>query len=381
VAGPAVTARGAPVTRAGIPPLDGLRGVAAALVLLTHVGFITGSYGSGVVGAALARFDIGVALFFTLSGFLLTRPWVSHGADPGHPPPSVRRYAVRRAARILPAYWIALVAVLLTTARGSDWGAIVSNAVLAQVYTGDLLEGFTQTWSLCTEVAFYAVLPLLAPQVVRLGTRRALIVLGALSGLSLLWVALVATDLTPLTRLAALWLPGHLSWFAGGMALAVAEPALRDPSTRAALLTRELTRAPAGLVALAVALFALSCTPIAGPLSLTPPGPLTAVVKEVLYALVALLLVAAAGFASSTSGLSRALASRAGRALGRVSYGVFLWHLLVIDGVRHLLGLPIFSGGLLLLSVTSLIATYLVAEVSWHLVERPILVRAGAHPR
>ncbi|MEO8749957.1 MAG: acyltransferase family protein, partial [Allobranchiibius sp.] len=92
--------------------LDLLRALAAALVLLSHVTFWTGAGDVDVSGPLLARGDAGVAVFFAISAFLLLRPYVRAGlhqtATPG-----LRRYAIRRAARILPAYWLALTAVLL----------------------------------------------------------------------------------------------------------------------------------------------------------------------------------------------------------------------------------------------------------------------------
>ena len=54
-----------------VPALDGLRAVAAGAVLLTHVAFRTGQTQAGAGGAVLARLDVGVAVFFVLSGFLL----------------------------------------------------------------------------------------------------------------------------------------------------------------------------------------------------------------------------------------------------------------------------------------------------------------------
>src|SRR5512133_776812 len=83
-----------------VPALDGLRAVAAGAVLLTHVAFRTGQTQAGAGGAMLARLDAGVAVCFVLSGFLLS---------PVSQP--VRRYALRRAARILPAYWVLLAVV------------------------------------------------------------------------------------------------------------------------------------------------------------------------------------------------------------------------------------------------------------------------------
>src|SRR5829696_7110117 len=80
-----------------LPALDGLRAVAAAAVLLTHVAYRTGETTQGAGGAVLARLDAGVAVFFVLSGFLLYRPHATARAA-GTPAPSLRRYALRRPA-------------------------------------------------------------------------------------------------------------------------------------------------------------------------------------------------------------------------------------------------------------------------------------------
>ena len=54
----------------------------------------------------------GVGIFFVLSGFLLSRPfWIA--VDAGAPLPSLRIYALRRAARILPAFWVALTVTFI----------------------------------------------------------------------------------------------------------------------------------------------------------------------------------------------------------------------------------------------------------------------------
>ena len=92
--------------------LDGYRAIAALMVLLTHVATSTGvSVSAGVWGHVLARFDFGVPLFFLMSGFLLYRPWARASLE-GRPRPDLRRYAIRRAARILPLYWVVVVVTL-----------------------------------------------------------------------------------------------------------------------------------------------------------------------------------------------------------------------------------------------------------------------------
>ena len=89
---------------------------------------------------------LGVALFFVLSGFLLSRPWVREVQTDAQRP-RLGRYFKHRLARILPAYWVALAAILLTTGRGASTEAMVSNVTLTQGYTGLFLPSFFQTWS------------------------------------------------------------------------------------------------------------------------------------------------------------------------------------------------------------------------------------------
>ena len=64
------------------PYLDGVRALAALLVLVSHVGFWTGRTEQGWSGTLLARGDVGVAIFFALSAFLLAGPWLAPGGDP-----------------------------------------------------------------------------------------------------------------------------------------------------------------------------------------------------------------------------------------------------------------------------------------------------------
>src|SRR6202012_1086134 len=88
--------------------LTGIRAVAALLVMGTHAAYTTGKYTHGYVGLVYSRMEIGVPIFFVLSGFLLFGPWVRAVAD-DRPPPSVARYAWPRVRRIVPAYAVTVV--------------------------------------------------------------------------------------------------------------------------------------------------------------------------------------------------------------------------------------------------------------------------------
>src|SRR4051794_1486826 len=138
------------------PPIDGLQAFAAIAVLLTHSAIYSGLVGAGGDLARYAqRLEVGVAVFFVISGYVLYRPLLDGPVAPG-------KYAERRALRIVPAYWVALTisAIALSlpgvfTARG-----VVTDYGFGQVYsTHTPPRGVVQAWTLCVEVTFYAFLP------------------------------------------------------------------------------------------------------------------------------------------------------------------------------------------------------------------------------
>ena len=150
--------------------LTGLRAVAALLIVGTHAAYGTGQLADGYLGALYARLEVGVPIFFVLSGFLLFRPWVRAAAD-ATPPPSLRRYVIHRLRRIVPAYLIVvLIAYVLYHFRdagpnpGHTWKGLLEHLTLTQIYEPVYFyvmhQGLTQTWSLTVEFAFYAMLPL-----------------------------------------------------------------------------------------------------------------------------------------------------------------------------------------------------------------------------
>lgn len=108
-----------------IPWIDPLRGVAAGLVLVSHVAYWSGGSSIDGVGRLLARGDVGVAVFFAVSAYLLTR-----GASAGAAP--TRHYWRKRAARILPAYLVALAAVVVVT-LAVEPGAVGVRSVLSHL--------------------------------------------------------------------------------------------------------------------------------------------------------------------------------------------------------------------------------------------------------
>ena len=91
-----------------VASLTGIRAIAALLVMATHAAYTTGKYTHGYIGLVYSRMEIGVPIFFVLSGFLLFGPWVKAVASDGASP-SVRRYAWHRVRRIMPAYVVTVL--------------------------------------------------------------------------------------------------------------------------------------------------------------------------------------------------------------------------------------------------------------------------------
>lgn len=371
--------------------LDALRGVGALLVLVSHVGFWSGATREGVVGGLMARGDSGVALFFALSAFLLGHPLLARALDPGSAPWSPARYVRHRVARILPAYYLALVAVVVAAviiggaARGPlSVGTLLTHLVVGQGWTGQTFQSFTQTWSLTTEISFYLLLPVV---LVPLGRalrplsprRRGQVLLAALLVLAAAGLVAQAGAATGPGRwggVLASSILGHGAWFAVGLGAALLrlDPGLLTGAPRR--LARTMLASPGTALVSAALVLLVASTGLAGPRDLAAPTPLEAAVKELSYALVAGLLLVAALGRGVEDAVARSRFAGLARTLGNLSYGIFLWHVLVLQVVFAALGLHLFqvSAGWLLVLVTVL--TVVVAAASWRFVERPVLARA-----
>ena len=363
------------------PCVGGLRAIAATAVVATHAAFWTGSYTPDPTGRLLARMDVGVALFFVLSGFLLSQP-LFRAAAQARPAPRTAAYLWRRALRILPAYWTAVVLALLllpgnANAGLADW---LRHLGLAQIYVRNgYAQGLTHTWSLCTEAAFYLVLPFLAAGLLRSVRRdgwrpaRVLLRLAVMSVLGWTWLAWVWADPQVVGPL-DVWLPSFAGWFSAGMAMAVVSVSGREwsPVRWAHELGSSLWTCWAG----ALALLWIACSPLAGPLSLEPPTAAQAVTKSVLYAGVAVLALWPLVFGDQRAGKTRqVLAGRTVSYLGEISYGLFLFHMPVLVAMYAVADRPPFTGSFLGVLVATWIGGVVVAAASYRLVERPLMNR------
>jgi len=131
-----------------IPILDGWRALSILLVLAGHL-LPLGPHRWGM-NAAVA--GTGMALFFTLSGFLITQ-FMLHRPD-------VRAFLIRRLFRIVPLAWLAML--ILTIATRADTQTMLANLLfVANLPPVRLLHGGEHLWSLCVEVQFYLTVALI----------------------------------------------------------------------------------------------------------------------------------------------------------------------------------------------------------------------------
>ena len=158
-----------------IAALDGLRGVAVFLTLTNHI--LWSLHDDPHTNLATIDFldqtkefwrntQSGVDLFFVLSGFLLFIPYARtiFGLQSY---PSTRKFYIRRALRILPAYWFSLFLIVLLLEQSflkqNELYDVGLHILLVQNWTGDTFASINPPfWTMAIESQFYLVLPLLA---------------------------------------------------------------------------------------------------------------------------------------------------------------------------------------------------------------------------
>ncbi|NUR82691.1 MAG: acyltransferase [Nonomuraea sp.] len=367
--------------------LDGVRAVAAFAVLLFHVAMESGTaLEPGFLGGLLSRGEIGVPIFFTLSGLLLFRPWAAELLTGGRSP-DTPRYLWRRFFRIIPAYWLVVVVALLLwgEAHRSDpwtWGQM-----LFLVHTYDTSpwwyglgpKALGQMWSLAVEAAFYVTLPLMAAALrafalragpdVRARAKRLLLGLAFFGALSYVYTIFeYFPDYRPWMNV---WLPRSWTFFVPGMALAVLIVWVRAEGGRIRAFCDGLAASWGTLWTIAGLAYLIAATPVTGPRWVGLGSIWTALYEQALYTVVAFCLVAPVALGGGPSLPNRLLGNRVMSYLGRISYGVFLWQFVILYLWYDFTGQKPWTGNLIpnLVAVTAI--TVLVAALTYRFVEEP----------
>lgn len=349
--------------RSFLPAVEGMRACAAMGVVVTHVAFQTG-HSSGVTGRLFGRFDLAVAVFFALSGFLLWRGHAAAARDLGARP-RTGHYLRSRVVRIMPAYLVAVVVILCLLPDSDHASPTVwlANLTLTQIYVPlTLTGGLTQMWSLSVEVGFYLALPILALLARRIPVRARIPVIAAFAALSWAWgwvpFAHAGSGINPLN-----WPPAFFSWFAAGMLLA-------ELTHSGIGLAHRLARRRVQMAVIAALAYLVAASPLAGPGGLIPGTATQFAVKTAAGSLVAFALVAPLVLDRPDTP-HRVLGTTGMVTLGRWSYGLFIWHLAALAMVFPVIGTFPFTGRMVEVLVLTLIFGWAIAAVSYGLVESP----------
>jgi peptidoglycan/LPS O-acetylase OafA/YrhL len=357
---------------ATLPELDALRGAAVLLVFVQHLGdrfrpLWERWLGEGFALSLLRHAHVGVDIFFVVSGFSLAQGYV-RAFEKSEAGPRAGAFFIRRALRILPAFYLAIALHLMLRpelfAKASLPAALAAHALLLQGYVapgGIVLIG--AAWSLTTEAGFYLALPLVArsllapPRSLRPWVIGAAICVGAWTLRGALHDAVLepgrVTGLLEATQ--RRFVLARFDQFTLGALAALAYSRFGNS------LKKAWIGAPLSLIGLAFALR------LEGALYLEPGGSWPYALVSISIALFVLFTVAA----DRAFGRPRLLAK-----LGIVSYGIFLYHQLALDRVGAFLPPPDDAIRMIEIALVSLVISIGLGALSFRFVELPAIAFA-----
>ena len=323
--------RGEPSSAGGarLDVIDGLRGIAIALVVAYHLwpGLVR-----PVALTIVPRTGwIGVDLFFFISGFAIFYPYARTAID-GRPEQTLRAFALRRFAKIVPSYALSIVAMIVlgmaTTTPGTSLGTqVIAHALFVHDWFEQTTDGINGVlWSLAVEVQFYVVFAATRSLALRspLGYATGLI---AIALAFRLWIAIGLGGRAPMLLDE---LPANLDLFGTGIACAYVYryvESRRQPWLR----RRELWTALAGAACLCTygLLFYLQ----------DAPGLAGSAIDAAMHVFEAMLFLALGlGSLFGNRAWRRFVANRLTLYLAGISYNLYLWHQAIYLALVHRFG-------------------------------------------
>jgi peptidoglycan/LPS O-acetylase OafA/YrhL len=371
---------------------DGIRGVGMLLVFFTHLFLLadpnpkSNMLAFGWAAPILGHIDLGLAAFFVLSGYLIARPFArAYVAGTRRPP--LRDYVRNRVLRVVPAFYLFTVLVLLrfgldgTLASGahnaSSWLQVLGQFLFVQGQAaGPAAVPIGPAWSIGAEVGFYVLIPLSAFVAYRVGARlraprsRAAVALAAIAVLTFVSIAARAYHKFDFTWLTSP--PAIMYVFMPGVAVAIVEPLLVGRLRGNARLARPIAWAAFAAAATAAVVYAATDydvrqTPIHHAL-----GQRALLAALCTGALIFGLVVLQLG----TGRAPRLLANRLMLWMGARSYSFYLAHFWILLEIDHALGSgESIAARAAIMTAVGLPVTTAIAALSYRFVERPFLER------
>lgn len=359
-----------PVWPVRLDALDALRALAALMVVAYHLFEL-----SPVVVKYLLLWPpnpygwIGVDLFFVLSGFFIGRLVLQPARfDAG-------QFVRRRAWRILPAYYLSMLLIILLAQRhllenAAGWGQIGSHVLLIHHMIPGHHGGINGVyWTLGVEWQFYLLMLLLAPWLRRPRALPWLLLAGVLLCWGWrAWIFLAWPPDSGARFRMATQLPGMLDLFVAG--IAVAWYSLREPE--------RLRRTPVWLLPLAVLACIAACACVQRHL-----GDFWRDAGAMLFARSGLALafgLLVLAMLHPPRWLGRAVRWLGLAAIGRWSYSLYLAHLPILLALWARIPEDLGTRGWVVVLAGYLVLVLAVSALSWRLVERPCMARGRNRP-
>ena len=367
--------------------LDAYRGLAALLIVIFHAYQYSRQatqqshyvYEGTPFHYVFGNLDAGVAWFFALSGFLLFMP-IARAAIRQSEPQSTRGFLVRRAIRILPLYYVAILVVWSWRYTGGreQWQDLIQHLTFTHSFDQQrIFWTIGPAWSLAVEVHFYLVLAFLGPVLYRacrmFDTERArtFLLVAFVGGFGLFgagfkwWAAFVA-EIPESNSTAYFGFQAKMDDFAIGMMVGVIAAAVGGRQLVGRVGAMVLRFIGATIIVLAFSVRFVESV----------PRPIT-VADLYFHGLSAIgfaLFLAAAVFGPPESMWGRVFTHPSLRFLGLVSYSVYLWHEpLLIELGKHKWLLDPAPDAFPLNAVILVALSLAVGAVSYVVIERPTM--------
>ena len=377
-----------------IPGADGLRALACLLVVWHHTtqrfnpensaGWIQSIHFFGMRG------EVGVSLFFVLSGCLLSLPfWNSFVNAEGLP--SLSKYAINRTARIIPAYWFNLVFCTVVAIwlfdQDINWWRFISGLLFINSYHYSSFfpaELNGPLWSIGLEVSCYLMLPIVLFAIIKTTKRISFAIIAMavwIFALQLLNPVIINNFMTDdklkgwqygLTGGAKQWLPywnigSFFTQFLCGSLAALMIIALRSRGT---IKSRTFD--------LSFIIFTITAIWLVA-IRLVPGAPDGFTKQPYLAPFYAILMAGAIVSASFSSQIYKLLDNKFFSWIAKLSFSIYLWHMFIIEVIQRKFIENYVYYGLtdlfqwILISTIVLLASMLIAATSWRFLESPVL--------
>ena len=377
-----------------IPGADGLRAIACLLVVWHHTtqrfnpetaaGWIQNIHFFGMRG------EVGVSLFFVLSGCLLSLPFWNSFVN-GEKFPSLRFYAINRAARIIPAFWFNLIFCTVIAFwffdQSINWWRLISGLFFINSYHYSSFfpaELNGPLWSIGLEVSCYVLLPLVLFAIIKSTKKLSFAFTGLITwifALQLLNPWIISNFMTSedqkgwqygLTGGAKQWLPywnidSFFTQFLCGSLAAL---------TIVALTARGIKSSRAFDISALV--FAIAAIWLVAS-RLVPGAPDSFTKQPYIAPFYAILMAAVLVSAAMSTYLHKVLDNKLFRWIAKLSFSIYLWHMFIIVIIeRKILDSYVYYGlsdalQWVFISSIVLVVSIAIAATSWRFVESPVL--------